>query len=524
MKELKFEDLSIKQKLGMLLTATYSSWHRSDELDEFIIKMIKEHSLGSIWIQAGLPNAEDLIKMVKDVADYPILIVTDAESGIGDYKVGKHNAIGCTGSEKHAYAFGKVVGATARKMGYNLVCDPVVDLSNDGNMRSMGCDEKQVALLAKAMVKGMHDSGVLSITKHYAGGNNVGDVDSHMAPTHSDNTKEELLNYYLYPYLELIKEDLLDGIMVGHKIYDKIDPKMPASLSKPMIDLIREQGFNGVAMTDALLMMSIRSKYDFDKSIPLSIMAGIDLSLPYNSSGVKTNYEALCNAYENGELSDDVIDAGVKRVLEAQHKAFELEKQAKELTDEDIEIFNNINKDGIYAKTDDGISIPISKDGKHFFVVLAKIDAYYAEGKVEVDTFSGGWHNPEAIKTKIKELFPHSDFYIVGEWPAAWQNSEILSKSVEYDDVIFVTFTERLAYAGPECLTSRIIALYDSLNRMNKLSTVVHFGNPFVLESLGHVSRYIIGGHSSDSINAALEVLSGDYPANGKPTYNAKLN
>lgn len=59
--------------------------------------------------------AEEMMEKVKAVADYPILIMTDAEGGIADHMVGKHNAIGTTGSEKHAYAFGKVVGVTARK-------------------------------------------------------------------------------------------------------------------------------------------------------------------------------------------------------------------------------------------------------------------------------------------------------------------------------------------------------------------------------------------------------------------------
>ena len=56
-----------------------------------------------------------------------------------------------------------------------------------------------------------------------------------------------------------------------------------------------------------------------------------------------------------------------------------------------------------------------------------------------------------------------------------------------------------------------------------RISTVIHFGNPHVLEELPHIPRYIIGGHSQDSTLAALDVLAGDYPANGKPTYKADL-
>ena len=94
------------------------------------------------------------MEKVRELADYPILIITDGESGAGEFLVGKHNAIGTAGTTKHAYAFGKAVGVTARKMGYNVVCDPVVDMI-DGSMRSMGTDKEKVAELALAIARGI---------------------------------------------------------------------------------------------------------------------------------------------------------------------------------------------------------------------------------------------------------------------------------------------------------------------------------------------------------------------------------
>ena len=143
MKELKLEELTARQKLGMAYTAYINGWNVTKEDTDFIIDLIRNHSLGAVWIQAGLPYAEEMMDKVKEAADYPILIMTDAEGGIDGCFVGKHNAIGTTGSEKHAYAFGKVVGVKARKLGYNTVCDPVVDM-NDGGVRSLGTDKEMV--------------------------------------------------------------------------------------------------------------------------------------------------------------------------------------------------------------------------------------------------------------------------------------------------------------------------------------------------------------------------------------------
>ena len=57
----------------------------------------------------------------------------------------------------------------------------------------------------------------------------------------------------------------------------------------------------------------------------------------------------------------------------------------------------------------------------------------------------------------------------------------------------------------------------------DRISTIVHFGNPFVLEDLVHIPRIIIGPTSKDGVDAALEVLVGNYPAKGSLTYKVNF-
>jgi hypothetical protein len=52
----------------------------------------------------------------------------------------------------------------------------------------------------------------------------------------------------------------------------------------------------------------------------------------------------------------------------------------------------------------------------------------------------------------------------------------------------------------------------------DRISTLIHFGNPYVLEELPHISKVIFGGHSVESVDTSLEVLAGTYPAKGVPT------
>ncbi len=521
MKELKLEELSTKQKLGMTLTAFVNADERTPEEDDYIIEMIKNHSLGAVWVRPHYNNSEELMQRIKEAADYPILVFTDAESGIKPYLIGKHNAIACTGNEKHAYVFGKVVAATARKMGYNFICNPVVDMS-PGSQRSLGTDPEKVSKLAEAIARGMHDGGVLNVAKHYPSANNPSGVDSHMGEAVSPETKEDLLKRALIPYKHLIDEGLLDGIMTSHKKMTNIDPDHPTSLSKPVIDIIRELGFDGISITDALCMMGIRAKFGDVDSKGLALEAGNDTILPYVGTARQV-FKEYCEAYDKGLISDERLDEAVRRVLEAQHKTTLLPDDI-EPTDEEIELFNSINKDGVYAKCDEGLTPNISRDGKHFFVVMAKCELGIDEAtRVDVDTFSGGWHNPFKIKDRLLELFPNSEVRFINEFPTQSQNYNIMKDAFGYDELVFITFSESLAFVGKEELTYRIIRLIEAMQLTDRISTLVHFGNPFVLEVLPHFKRFILGGNSAGSVNACIDVLAGEYPAKGVPTYDFKL-
>jgi len=522
LKELKFEELSTDQKLGMVMAGIIrpirceDKYETFDENVAFVLNLIKNHSLGAVWIPQQLKNRDEIIKKVKDAADYPILIFTDAESGFGDHMIGRHNAIGLVGTEEAAYTFGKVTGFSARKAGYNIICDPLLDMKK-GSIRSLGMDKYKVTKLAKAIARGIHDAGVLTVAKHYPGIETP--VDSHMAPGYSSVTKEELIENNLYPYVELMKENLLDGIMVGHVQAINVDPEHPASVSKSTIGLIRDLGFDGIAITDALDMMGLKAKYGDTNAKGLCVEAGNEFILPWFSA-VKA-YSDLKECYAKGIISDARLDEAVGRVLTAQHKAMVAESKIDKLTEEDIEAFEAINRDAIYACTDEGVGTSISRDGKHFFALLVRNETDIADdGKVSVDTFTNGWWYPVKIIKKLEELFPNSTIRAISQFPTPNQNMDVLQDSLGHDDVIFITFAEKPAYAGSDLLTHRIVALINAMQVTNRISTIVHFGNPFVLEELSHISRKIIGTASTKNIDAALEVLAGEYPAKGVPTYD----
>lgn len=526
MKELKLEELSLRQKLGMCMCARVGLVENEEDNNAFILEMIRARALGSVWISPPFEHTEAMIARIRAVADYPILILRDAETGIDGHTVGNHNAIGCADSEESAYTFGKVLGVLARQKGYNGIGDPILDIVTKNTVcgttiRSLGSDKHRVAALAAAMARGLHDGGILTIGKHYPGILDGSQIDTHMAEDVSRATEAELLEHNLYPYFKLMEEGLLDGIMTDHVRYPNIDPDYPASLSPRVIGIIRKQGFDGFAITDALIMGGVTAKFGVQGCKGLSIAGGNDIALTWGPN--RESYRAICDSYEAGIISDRRLDEAVRRVLEAQHKSLRTPVYT-ELTPEDLDRFESINRDAVAARCDEGIRPVLPKDRHHYFVVLAENETELSDsGKVHVVPFGDNWFDPMLVAERLQSTYPGSYVRVIHQFPTSSQVCRVMEDSLSYDDVVLVTFFRSQGYIGRECLTSRVIAMAEALQVTNRISTVLHWGNPFVLEELPHIPRMLIGSASSRGVSYGLDVLEGKCPAAGKLTYDVRF-
>lgn len=528
-KEIKFEDLSVEQKISMVTCAQFDPWNRNPEGDEFIYNCIRNRSLGAVWVYPTTPDYKDIMKKIYEIADYPLLILTDAENGMGPSGTGGHNTIGMADSEELAYEFGKVTAITARNMGYNVVCNPLLDMVKgpsiaSGNRRSMGSNKYRVAALAAAIARGMHDGGVLTVGKHYPSAKDNLDrpIDSHMAEALSPVTKDELIDYCLYPYLELMKEGLLDGVMTSHTRIPNIDPDYPASLSKKVIGIIRELGFDGFAITDGLSMMGIVAKFGDSDSKGMSIENGNDIAL-VGGRNYKKMYNMVYDCYKKGILTEQRLDEATRHVLAAQHKVYEMQPKFTEVTEEDIQAMETLSKNAVFAKTDDGKDPTVSRDGRHLFIVMADIDDQLNEKQLPIDTFTQRWYEPSYFVERFNELFPNSEVAVVKEFPTANVIQRTLRKAVDFEDVVYVTVTHGRAYGGREEFAPPFISLIEAMQVSDQVSAIVHFGSPYALEPLPHIPTIIYSTSSRRGVDAALDVLAGNYPAKGTLTYDVKF-
>ena len=84
-RELKFEEMTEKQKLGFIHTPLLHLNCVTEEALDYVLGLIRERSLGAVWIQwfdepENAELAKKYISLVREAADYPILIITDLET------------------------------------------------------------------------------------------------------------------------------------------------------------------------------------------------------------------------------------------------------------------------------------------------------------------------------------------------------------------------------------------------------------------------------------------------------------
>ena len=123
---------------------------------------------------------------------------------------------------------------------------------------------------------------------------------------------EDLENRDLIPFSMGIDAGC-DAILVSHTIVTCLDEELPASLSPAVHQYLRvEMGFDGVIVTDVLVMQAIADQYGAGEAAVLAILAGNDLLC---SSEYRTEYPAVLAAVEGNRISPEILDQAVLRIL-----------------------------------------------------------------------------------------------------------------------------------------------------------------------------------------------------------------
>ena len=149
------------------------------------------------------------------------------------------------------------IASELKELGFTTNCTPVADLLFDGadnviGDRSFGSDPEIVVAFCKEVIRAHKDAGIEPIIKHIPGHGRA-TKDSHYHLPRITASLEELEKTDFVIFKELAP--LVNFAMTAHCVYEAIDPVLPATQSKIVIDYIRNNiGFTGDIFTDAIEM------------------------------------------------------------------------------------------------------------------------------------------------------------------------------------------------------------------------------------------------------------------------------
>ncbi|WP_314645918.1 glycoside hydrolase family 3 N-terminal domain-containing protein [uncultured Microbacterium sp.] len=166
-----------------------------------------------------------------------------------------------------------------RAAGANVALGPVADVNTDPRnpvigVRSFGSDPELVARHVIAQVDGIQDGAVAACIKHFPGHGDT-HLDSHHALPVIELDVEEYERVHLAPFRAAIDAGV-DTIMTAHIVVPAWGDE-PATLNPRVLGTLRDWGFEGVIITDALDMAAIRETVGIGGGAAKALAAGADL-------------------------------------------------------------------------------------------------------------------------------------------------------------------------------------------------------------------------------------------------------
>jgi beta-N-acetylhexosaminidase len=278
--------------------------------------------------------SRDLQALARRCTGRPLLIAADGEGGVvmrlsprsgfpptlGHGELGQLDDLALTELEARR------IGAMLREAGINWNLAPVVDVVlNPFNTvvvqagRAFSPDPERVTAHARAYLHGMRAVGIIGSLKHFPG-HGSSFQDSHLGFVDITDTARH--DAELAPYRSLIREGLVDSVMTAHVFNRHVDSEFPATLSRSTVLglLRRELGFDGVVVSDDLLMSAISDHYGLEQAAVLALKAGVDVLLISNNTPAHEKaaadrvVAAIESALARGALQTSTVESALARI------------------------------------------------------------------------------------------------------------------------------------------------------------------------------------------------------------------
>ena len=460
----------------------YPRW----ELSNAELKQLLGSGVGGVILLGG--SATELQQRTRQLlswAERPLLLCADVEEGVGQRFEGASwlvppLALGRLHQRQpdHALAlaerYGRCTAEQARRCGLNWVLGPVCDVNNNPlnpviNVRAWGEDPCTAGSLAAAFQRGLSAGGVLGCAKHFPGHGDTAS-DSHLDLPVLPHDRERLERIELPPFRAAIAAGV-DSVMTAHLLLPQLDPERPATLSPAVLtDLLRRDlGFEGLIVTDALVMEAIASRHGAGEAAVLAFEAGADLILmPADAEAAIT---ALCDGFSSGRLPLQRLHQALERRRAALQRIASSEQQATTISlAADRQLEAELVQACINTRPAGGIP------------ATAGINLIRVDGVFPCPALQG-----MAPARQLPEQQGFRSVVIHGQGVSPWQNNPEAPLALDRmgeGAVLLQLFLRGNPFRGGQDSQEPWKAALLQLQRSNRLAGLVVYGSPYLWEEL----------------------------------------
>ncbi|HYT04088.1 MAG TPA: glycoside hydrolase family 3 N-terminal domain-containing protein [Gemmatimonadales bacterium] len=324
--------LTVRQSVAQLVTPWLSGSYTSldDSLFQVAVRWVDSLEIGGLIVSVGSPfDIAAKLNALQRRSRLPLLVSADLEWGAGMRLVGATAfphimAVGATRDPRDAHTIGAAAAVEGRAVGIHVNFAPDADVNNNPanpiiNVRSFGEDPRAVSRLVQEYVRGLHEHGMLATLKHFPGHGDT-QTDSHIGLPVIGAGYPRLDSLELLPFRAGIAADA-DVVMSAHIAFPALTGSDdPGTLSAAVLTgLLRDSlHFQGLVVTDALMMGAIVAKYGAGEATVRAFLAGSDLLLMPADPDSAVN--AMVAAVEAGRITRERLDQSVRRVLEVKRR------------------------------------------------------------------------------------------------------------------------------------------------------------------------------------------------------------
>ncbi|VEP12012.1 Beta-glucosidase-like glycosyl hydrolase [Hyella patelloides LEGE 07179] len=498
--------MNLKAKIGQMIVVRasgylsdrqrlYPQWEADNQT---LQKWLQELNLGGVILLGGSAvELRERSQQLQSWAQTPLLIAADIEEGVGQRFSGKSwfpppMAIGAIAkkdlvtAQKYATQMGAITAQEAISLGINWLLAPVVDVNNNPNnpvinIRAFSDRQDIVSPLTTAFIEGAQPYPILTTAKHFPGHGDTA-IDSHLDLPVINHDESRLQEIELPPFKSAIAKGV-DSVMTAHLTIPAWDNEHPATLSQSILTgkLRQELGFNGLIITDALIMGGITKYASPEEIAVMAIDAGVDILLMPDNPQVAI--DSIYQAVISGKISEARIDRSLNRIIAAKRKTTR-EVSVKPL-EEGIENENNslvvvreIIEDSLQTGGNLPLQIPTNNPCRNLIVVDDVLNSNF------LDLSTPAIAIPQQLGYQRQILD---------------QNS-LQSVSSDRKATLLQLFIRGNPFRGSAGLTSEAIAQYsqllksdlavgearcgqpEGLARSDRLIALIIYGSPYVLE------------------------------------------